>query len=177
MKGRTVLYIYTDGSVLRPAEGISPGGWAFSFHLDGRTFRKSGGWREATNNQMEILAAIKGMECLIEIGFNTWEPICLVSDSQYVVHGASKWLHSWKRKGWVNSQGRFIKNRTLWERIDGLNHKLNVQYKWIRGHNGNPENEACDRLARAAANRVDGMIMASSMEDPMSNGLVNEEYR
>lgn len=170
-----MLYIYTDGSVTRPTEGSGPGGWAFSFYLDGRSFREAGGCRNVTNNQMEMLAAIKGMECLIKIGFNTWEPICLVSDSQYVVHGATKWLHSWKRKNWVNSQGRHIKNRSLWEKIDALNHKLNVQYKWIRGHNGNPENEVCDKLAREAAFRAEGMILASQMNFPEFSGLACEE--
>lgn len=156
-----MIYIYTDGSVTKPTEGKSPGGWAFCYSIGDDAYRGSGGCRMVTSNQMEMIAVIKGLQSLLRLGLEG-EDICVVSDSQYVIHGCSKWIIDWKRTNWCNSRGRSIKNKEHWKQIDFLAGHFKSRWKWIRGHNGHPDNELCDKLARAAAFRTLGMLEAAS---------------
>lgn len=157
-----MIYLYTDGSVSRPGDGTSPGGWAFTFQANGKTFRGSGGCRSITSNQAEMIAVIKGLQELLKMELEEI-PVCVVSDSQYVIHGCSLWMIDWKRKGWLDGRNRRLKNIQYWKQIDYLASHFNIRFKWIRGHRGNPSNESCDQMARAAAFRAEGLANASIM--------------
>lgn len=145
------VILFTDGAC-RGNPG--PGGWAYILRhvATGREKVESGGDPLTTNNQMELLAVIRGLEalkrpCRVE----------LVTDSSYVGRGLSEWLPRWKSAGWRRREkGRLvpIKNVELWQRLDQLLQKHQVTYRAVRGHAGHPENERCDQLAVAAAERV-----------------------
>lgn len=151
-----MIYLYTDGSVMRPSEGKSPGGWAFCYRYKDVFYKGSGCCRNVTSNQMEMVAVIKGFQHLLAAGL-LGEAVCIVSDSQYVINGSSKWMHDWKRNRWFNAKGRTIKNREYWKQIDYLANQFKTRWKWIRGHNGHPDNEYCDQAARTAAIRLTGL--------------------
>lgn len=127
-----------------------PGGWAFILRdvETGRERRLWGGEPHSTNNRMELVAVIRGLEAL-----NRPTRVRLVTDSQYVAKGISEWLAGWKAHGWKRKEGRRyvpIKNCELWQELDGLLARHQVRCEWIRGHAGHAENEECDRLAVAA---------------------------
>lgn len=135
--------IYTDGGC-DPNPG--PGGYGVVLIHPKKRAEASGGFRLTTNNRMEISAAIKGLELLKQ-------PcrVTLYSDSRYVVDAMSKgWVRSWKRKNWWRSQTEPVPNRDLWERLARLCETHQVEFRWVRGHNGIHENERCDRLSSAA---------------------------
>lgn len=159
-----MIYLYTDGSVSRPTEGRSPGGWAFSFRHNGKLVQESGGCNMVTSNQMEMVAVIRGLQKLLELEL-TNEPICVVSDSQYVIHGASLWMEAWKKRGWLDRRGQKMKNKAFWKQIDYLAAHFNIRFKWIRGHAGNPDNEVCDKLARAAAFRAAAICSTAKLTE------------
>lgn len=94
---------------------------------------------------MEMLGAIAGLESL-KYPCN----VIITTDSQYLLNGMTKWIHSWKKKNWKNSQKKDVLNKDLWQRLDKLAHKHNIEWHWVRGHTGHPENERCDELARQA---------------------------
>lgn len=134
--------LYTDGAC-RGNPG--PGGWGAILVYHGYEKELSGGEVETTNNRMELLAAIRGLEALKEPCHVT-----LTSDSTYLVDGVTKgWLDNWRSKGW-----RKIKNPDLWQRIDELLSMHEVEFVWVRGHDGHPYNERCDKLATAAADAL-----------------------
>ena len=133
--------IYTDGAC---SGNPGPGGWGTIMRWNGQEKELSGGERETTNNRMELMAVIKGLEalsrrCRVE----------LYTDSQYVQKGVTEWMAGWKRKGWPDR----IKNQDLWQELDALIAKHDVKMHWVRGHDGHPENERADALARAAVPR------------------------
>jgi len=130
--------MYTDGAC---SGNPGPGGWGTIMRWNGHEKELSGGERETTNNRMELMAVIKGLEalsrrCRVE----------LYTDSQYVQKGVTEWMAGWKRKGWPDR----IKNQDLWQELDALIAKHDVKMHWVRGHDGHPENERADALARAA---------------------------
>jgi ribonuclease HI len=104
---------------------------------------------ETTNNRMELLGAIAGLEALRR-------PcrVRLTTDSQYVKKGITEWIDGWVRRGWKNSQKKDVANRDLWERLLDLTRRHEVEWHWVRGHAGHPENERCDELAREAIQRA-----------------------
>lgn len=161
-----MIWVYTDGSVSRPEEGTSPGGWAFTFRDGDKVIKNSGCCKSVTNNQMEMVAPIKAMQALLAAGYEG-SAICIVSDSQYLINGASKWMVGWKRMHWHNSKGRSIKNKEYWKQIDYLASQFTVRWKWVRGHNGNPENEIVDKLARQAAFRSAGIYDTANSTGPL----------
>ena len=139
------VYLFTDGgSINNPG----PGGWG-AVILDGNEEREySGGFRLTTNNRMELMACICGLEKLK----NDSRQITLFSDSSYVVNGMEKgWAKSWQRKNWCKSDGEPAKNSDLWELLLALTAPLKISFKWVKGHDGNVYNERCDQLAVAAA--------------------------
>ena len=95
---------------------------------------------------MELLAAIKGLEQL-----NRDCPVVLTTDSQYVRQGITQWITGWKKKGWKTSSGSAVKNQDLWQRLEALCQKHEVEWKWVKGHSGHRENEVVDKLASDAA--------------------------
>lgn len=141
---RKHVTIYTDGS---SRGNPGPGGYG-TVLLFGK-YRKelSEGFRCTTNNRMELMAAIAGLEALRE----TCE-VTIYTDSKYVAKAfQDHWIEGWKRRGWKKSNKEPVKNRDLWERLDALNAKHHIHWKWVRGHAGNRENERCDVLATEAA--------------------------
>jgi ribonuclease HI len=140
--------IYTDGGCT-PNPG--PGGYGIVLIYGGNRREVSGGFRRTTNNRMELIAAIRGLQSLKEPCHVT-----LYSDSQYVVNGITKgWALRWKSKGWVLSNKRPAENVDLWEELLQLCAMHTVGFEWIRGHTGHPENECCDRLAGDASRAKD----------------------
>ena len=140
------IEIYTDGA----CRG-NPGPGGYGAVLKYRRHRKeiSGGFRETTNNRMEIFAAIAALEQLIEPC-----EITLYSDSRYLVDAVSKrWLANWKRRGWIKADKQPVLNFDLWRRLEAAMAPHRLKFVWVRGHASNAENNRCDELAVAAATR------------------------
>jgi ribonuclease HI len=142
--GRRV--IYTDGSSLG---NPGPGGYGVVIPSSEGDREFSGGFRNTTNNRMELLACIVGLEQL-----NTPSVVVLYSDSRYVVDGITKgWAKRWQRNNWRKTSGDKALNIDLWERLLDLCERHDVDFIWVKGHAGNPGNERCDQLATQAASR------------------------
>ena len=146
--------VFTDGS----AEGNpGPGGYCALVRVPGKPDRElSGGARHTTNNQMELTAAIVGLQAAIGDGARE---ITVITDSEYLVKGMKSWLAGWIKNGWKTASGQPVKNRELWEQLAGLTRGRTVTWQWVRGHAGHPENERCDLLANEAM-RVRGPVTA-----------------
>ena len=143
-RSRKAVVIYTDGSCLG---NPGPGGYGAILDFHGRRKELSEGFRLTTNNRMELLAVIEGLAALKEPC-----DITLYSDSQYVVKAmGAGWPQGWKAKGWRRKGNQPAVNPDLWERLLQLCETHQVNFKWVRGHSGHPENERCDALAVAAA--------------------------
>ena len=144
------VIIYTDGAARGNPDG--PGGYGTILryrNADGKIFEKelSAGYKKTTNNRMELMAAIAGLEAL-----NRPCEVDLYSDSQYVVNAFNQhWIEGWQKRGWVKSDRQPVKNVTLWKRLLAAAKPHQVTWHWVKGHAGHPENERCDRLATAAA--------------------------
>lgn len=139
------LFAYTDGAC---SGNPGPGGWGVLMRAmqDGRVAKErelKGGEADTTNNRMELLAAINALETLARAS-----DITIVTDSQYVKNGVTSWIHSWKRNGWKTSAKKPVKNVELWQRLDEAQARHNVNWEWVKGHAGHPENERADELAR-----------------------------
>ncbi|MEC7663208.1 MAG: ribonuclease HI, partial [Pseudomonadota bacterium] len=128
--------IFTDGAC-RGNPG--PGGWAALLRSQGIEKMLSGAEPETTNNQMELMAAIQGLEAL-----KRTSSVALTTDSQYVRQGITQWIHGWKRNGWKTSQKQPVKNKELWQRLDAAVESHDVQWHWVKGHSGHEENERVD---------------------------------
>ena len=134
--------IFTDGAC-RGNPG--PGGWAALLRSQGVEKMFSGAEQETTNNQMELMAAIQGLEALKRAS-----SVALTTDSQYVRQGITQWIHGWKRNGWKTSQKQPVKNKVLWQRLDVAVAKHQVEWHWVKGHSGHEENERVDMAANEA---------------------------
>ena len=134
--------IFTDGAC-RGNPG--PGGGAALLRRQGVEKMLSGAEQETTNNQMELMAAIQGLEALTRAS-----SVVLTTDSQYVRQGITQWIHGWKRNGWKTSQKQAVKNKTLWQRLDVAVEKHQVAWQWVKGHSGHEENERVDTAANDA---------------------------
>ncbi len=138
--------VFTDGACLG---NPGPGGWA-ALLRHGRNERElSGAEAHTTNNRMELMAAIAGLEAL-----QRRCEVVLTTDSQYVMRGVEEWMPRWIAKGWRTAGGDPVKNRDLWERLAAAVAAHAVRWSWVRGHAGHAENERVDALARAAAEGV-----------------------
>jgi ribonuclease HI len=142
--------LFADGAC---SGNPGPGGWAFILrHLPtGKEILRSGAEAETTNNRMELLAVIRGLEAL-----RRPTSVELLTDSIYVGKGLTEWLPKWKAHGWRRREGNRwveIKNEDLWRRLDALLSKHRVRFVHVRGHSGHPENERCDQAAVAAYQR------------------------
>ena len=144
MSTRIPIYLYTDGAA---SGNPGPGGWAAVLQCGSLRKEMSGGFALTTNNRMELLAVISGLEAIL------WEnaDVEVWSDSQYVVKAVNEgWLDGWVSRGWKK-----VKNPDLWQRFLPLYRRHHVTFHWLKGHAGHPENELCDRLAVAAYSRDD----------------------
>ena len=140
------LFAYTDGAC---SGNPGPGGWgALLVAREGdavlRERELKGGEARTTNNRMELLAAITALESLTRPS-----RITVVTDSQYVKNGVTQWIHGWKRNGWKTASKQPVKNAELWQRLDAAQARHSVDWAWVKGHAGHPENERADALARA----------------------------
>lgn len=135
--------IHTDGSCLG---NPGPGGWAALLRYQQREREISGGESQTTNNRMELMAAIMALETLTEAC-----DITLHIDSQYVRQGITEWMPNWVRRGWKTAAGGAVKNRDLWERLYAACQRHHIDWRWVKGHSGDPDNERVDVLARTAA--------------------------
>ena len=145
------IEIYTDGSCLG---NPGPGGWSAILRFGEREKELWGGEPHTTNNRMEMLGAVEGLSALKEPC-----EVALYSDSSYLVDAFSKgWLVGWQRNGWRTASKQDVKNVDLWKRLLELTSRHKVTFHYVRGHNGHPENERCDKLARDEAARIAGRV-------------------
>ncbi|MBX3561552.1 MAG: ribonuclease HI [Sphingomonas sp.] len=139
----TEVELFTDGAC---KGNPGPGGWGVVIRAGGREKELSGGEGETTNNRMELMAAIRGLEALKR-------PcrVQLYTDSAYVRDGITKWIHGWRRNGWKTADRKPVKNVDLWQELLAAAEPHRVEWHWVKGHAGHPENERADALACAAA--------------------------
>ena len=140
---RKTVEIHTDGACLG---NPGPGGWAALLRCKGREREVVGGEADTTNNRMELMAAIAALETLSEAC-----EVVLHTDSQYVRQGITQWMANWVRRGWKTAAGAPVKNRDLWERLHAAAQRHVIDWRWVKGHSGNPDNERVDVLARDEA--------------------------
>ena len=134
-----VVEIHTDGAC-RGNPG--PGGWGALLRANGTEKELYGGEAVTTNNRMELMAAIRALEAL-----KRPSRVKLYTDSIYVMKGITTWIHSWKRRGWRTADKQPVKNEDLWRQLDEARLKHEVEWHWVKGHAGHPENERADQLA------------------------------
>jgi ribonuclease HI len=132
--------IFTDGAC---SGNPGPGGWGVILRWRDNQRELYGGAPDTTNNRMELMAAIQALETLKRPVRAT-----LHTDSTYVKDGITQWIHNWKKKGWKTANRKPVKNVDLWQRLDAALAPHDVEWRWIRGHTGHPENERADELAR-----------------------------
>jgi ribonuclease HI len=138
--------IFTDGAC-RGNPG--PGGWGAVLRYKGKERTLKGAEPGTTNNRMELTAAIMALETLSRPC-----AVALTTDSQYVKQGVTQWIHQWKRRGWRTADRKPVKNQDLWQRLDAAAARHDVQWFWVRGHTGHPENELADQLANEAIDEM-----------------------
>lgn len=135
------VIIYTDGAC---SGNPGPGGWGAILVYGEHRRELSGGEAATTNNRMELMAAITALETLkMPCEVELW------TDSNYVKDGITKWISGWKRNGWKTADKKPVKNAELWQRLDAAAARHNVDWHWVKGHAGHPENERADELARS----------------------------
>lgn len=136
------IEIYTDGAC-RGNPG--PGGWGVLLRLNEVEKTLKGAESHTTNNRMELMAAIMGLQALTRSC-----EVNLYTDSQYVRQGMTEWLSGWKRRGWRNSKNEPVKNVDLWQQLDAIASTHQVSWHWVKGHSGHPDNDRVDALANEA---------------------------
>ncbi len=138
--------IFTDGAC---KGNPGPGGWGALLRLGAHEKELSGADPATTNNRMELTAAIRGLQALIEPC-----EVTLYSDSKYVLDGMTKWIAGWQKRGWINASKKPVRNADLWHELIAAAAMHNVDWRWVKGHSGHPENDRVDRLASDAADSV-----------------------
>ena len=134
--------LYTDGAC---SGNPGPGGWGALLRFGTVEKELSGSEALTTNNRMELMAAISGLEALKKPA-----RVKLYTDSIYVRDGITKWLKGWKAKGWLTADKKPVKNKELWQRLEAATHIHKIDWLWVKGHSGHPENDRVDQLARDA---------------------------
>jgi ribonuclease HI len=141
-----IVDIYTDGAC---SGNPGPGGWGAILRLGTSEKEMFGGERDTTNNRMEMMAVIEALRALkrpVRARVHT--------DSQYVQKGISEWVAGWKRRGWKTADKKPVKNVDLWQALDQEASRHDLEWLWVRGHNGHPENERADELARRGVEKA-----------------------
>jgi len=141
-----IVQIFSDGAC-RGNPG--PGGWGVLLRYEGHTKTLYGAESHTTNNRMELMGAIKGLETLKKPC-----PVELYTDSQYVRKGMIEWMANWKKNGWRNAKKEPVKNADLWQLLDQQAARHQVTWHWVKGHSGHPENEQADQLANQAIDEL-----------------------
>lgn len=137
-----IIEIFTDGAC---SGNPGPGGWGAVLQSPAGEWEHSGAELQTTNNRMEMSAAIETIKCL-----PLKSKIIIHTDSQYLKDGITLWVKNWKKNGWKTADKKPVKNQDLWQQLDHLTENYTLEWKWVRGHNGHPENERADTLARKA---------------------------
>jgi ribonuclease HI len=138
--GTKKVVIYTDGAC---SGNPGPGGWGAVMIWGEHRKELFGGAADTTNNRMELQAVIEALDALTRTAH-----IDLYTDSAYVKNGITSWIHSWKKNGWKTADKKPVKNADLWQALEAARHKHEVDWHWVKGHAGHPENERADELAR-----------------------------
>ncbi len=138
-----LVEIATDGAC---KGNPGPGGWGALLRFGTTEKEMSGGENPSTNNRMELMAAISALEALKK-------PcrVTLSTDSRYVMDGLTKWIHGWRKNGWKTADRKPVKNADLWQRLIAAAEPHRIEWKWVKGHAGHPDNERADKLASDAA--------------------------
>ena len=144
----TLVEIFTDGAC---KGNPGPGGWGAVIRSGAHEKELSGGEAQTTNNRMELLAAIRALEALKRPC-----EVTLTTDSVYVRDGITKWIHGWRRNGWRTADKKPVKNAELWQELLAAAQPHRIDWRWVKGHAGHPENERADRLACDAAMKFAG---------------------
>ncbi len=142
------IEIYTDGAC---SGNPGPGGWGAVLIKGKHRKEIKGGEAGTTNNRMELVAAIEALNALKF----TPSDVILYTDSNYVKGGITGWMETWKRNGWKTANKKPVKNEDLWRQLDEIEAQHNVEWRWVKGHAGHPENERADELARAGILTID----------------------
>jgi len=142
------IEIFTDGAC---SGNPGPGGWGVLLRWRDHEKELCGGEAQSTNNRMELMAAIQGLESLTRPS-----KVRLVTDSTYVKDGITKWIHGWKRNGWKTAAKKPVKNEDLWRRLDAALADHEIDWQWVKGHDGHAENERADELARRGISKISG---------------------
>ena len=135
--------LFTDGAC---SGNPGPGGWGVLMRYGEAEKELCGGEAETTNNRMELLAVIEGLNALTRP-----VSVAVYTDSQYVQKGITEWIHSWKKRGWKTAAKKPVKNADLWQALDEAQAQHQVSWHWVKGHAGHAENERADELARQGA--------------------------
>ena len=156
--------LISDGACI---DNPGPGGWAYILRFADHSEERAGGAPDTTNNRMELAAVIEGLKTLTE-PFN----VLLISDSQYLLNGLLKWRFSWRENEWMrllrNGEVKPVLNADMWQALDALADKHTVRGQWVKGHSGHPDNERCDELAQAEAEKyVDLPCWTSLISQPI----------
>ena len=138
--------LFTDGAC---KGNPGPGGWAALLRMGRHEKELVGAEADTTNNRMEMTAVIRGFAALVEPC-----EVTVHTDSRYVIDGMTKWIHGWKKRGWINASKKPVRNEDLWHDLIEVTAKHKVHWEWVRGHSGHPENERVDQLASDAASNV-----------------------
>ena len=161
--GRGIVEIFTDGAC---SGNPGPGGWGALLRYGGHERELSGAENPTTNNRMEMMAAIAALEAL-----KRPSRVALHTDSQYLRDGITKYIHAWKARDWKTADKKPVKNIDLWKRLEAAMAPHRVEWFWVRGHTGHPENERADALARAAiAEALAAGEVADDLPAPRENG-------
>lgn len=148
---KNTIFLFTDGAC-RGNPG--PGAWAFVVQNNKEEVLAKGSAvaNPTTNNQMEMMSVIMGLEYILDnVEEDKSRTVYLSSDSQYVINGMKSWMEGWKRRGWKKADNKTPENVELWQRLDELMSSFkNIQYFWVKGHAGHPQNELCDEMANEA---------------------------
>lgn len=139
-ENNNAVEIFTDGAC---SGNPGPGGWGAILRWRGEEKEIYGGEPDTTNNRMEMMAAIQALE-----GLKRDTNVVLYTDSTYLRDGITKWIHGWKRNGWKTAAKKPVKNEDLWRRLDDALADHEIDFRWVKGHSGHPENERADELAR-----------------------------
>jgi ribonuclease HI len=146
VSARPVVEIFTDGAC---SGNPGPGGWGALLRYKDVERELSGGEAATTNNRMEVTAAIMALEAL-----KRPSKVRLFTDSMYLRDGITKWIHGWKRNGWRTADRKPVKNVELWQRLESALTRHQIEWHWVKGHAGHPENVRVDRLARAEIRKL-----------------------
>ena len=139
-ENKNAVEIFTDGAC---SGNPGPGGWGAILRWRSEEKEIYGGEPDTTNNRMEMMAAIQALE-----GLKRATNVVLYTDSTYLRDGITKWIHGWKRNGWKTTAKKPVKNEDLWRRLDDALADHEIDFRWVKGHSGHPENERADELAR-----------------------------